>query len=169
LIENEMDGRQRLAVEWAFTADGGRRTWISPAPDAEPDLATTIDLHDLDARTDLVRVFDYGGQIISARPVTARDRLNWRYTLHKYMASLEVARGRTDRELAIRWTSGACNPEWRILVSTRPDGPGPFVQPRTYGDDCPEDPTKVSIMIEFDHAIDLDEVRTTDEAVSSGG
>jgi hypothetical protein len=169
LIENEMDGRQRLAVEWAFTADGGRRAWISPAPDAQPDLATTIDLRDLDARTDLVRVFDYGGQIVSARPVTARDRLEWRYTVHKYTAFVEVARGRTDREVAIRWTSGACNREWRILVSARTDAPGVFVQPRTYGDDCPEHPRKVSIIIEFDHAVDLDAVRTTDEAVSSGG
>jgi hypothetical protein len=169
LIENEMDGRQRLAVEWAFTADGGRRAWISPYPDMEPDLATTIDLHDVDARTDVVRVFDYGGQIVSARPVTARDRLEWRYTVHKYMAFLEVARGRSDREVAIRWTSGSCNREWRILVSARTDAPGVFVQPRTYGDYCPEDPKKVSIMLEFDRAVDLDDVRTTDEEFSSGG
>ena len=85
------------------------------------------------------------------------------------MALLEVARGRTDREVAIRWTAGACDPEWRVQVKTRFDAPGVFIQPQTSGDYCPGNVAPRSIMLIFDHPVDLDTVRTTDEASSGGG
>ena len=65
LIHDEVDGRQRLAIESIWTADGGTRVWRAPTGDYSPDLATSLDIHDLDANTTLVQVFDYDRVITS--------------------------------------------------------------------------------------------------------
>jgi hypothetical protein len=169
LVADRWDGQDRLIVDTAYTADGGNRVWLHRADFGDADLQTTLDLHDIDSRTTLVRVFDYDQQILSVQDVTPRDQLDWRFTVHKYMANLEVARGRTDREVAIRWTFGACDPEWVVRVRKLADKSGVFIQPTTSGDDCSGDRVPRSILLVFDRPIALDSIRTTDEAVSSGG
>jgi hypothetical protein len=161
LIENEMDGRQRLAVEWAFTADGGRRTWISPFPDADPDLATTMDLGDLDRHTTLVRVFDYDRQIASVATTAGLGALSWKRAGPDPLVALDVARGKSDREVALRWTGSGCALVWRVRVQNLGDGKI-LVEPSTSGDTCDKDSVVRRILIRFDHPVDLDRIRTGD-------
>jgi hypothetical protein len=159
LIRNEMDGRDRLAVEWGYTADGGHRVWLGE-PDSSPDLATTFDLPNLDARTDLVRVFDLDDQVAGVRS-TAGLSLAWQRVEPKE-ARLEVARGTSTREVALRWTSAvACVREWDIRVEAGPDGAVIVrVQALLNNTDCSGDDVRRSIAIEFDHPVDLDQVTT---------
>lgn len=168
LIESEMDGRQRLAVEWAFTADGGQRAWITPSPDSEPDLATTMNLHDLDPRTRIVRVFDYDQLVRSVRSAHSGESFAWRPTWPDRAGSLEVARGRTNWEIAIRWRSGSCDPEWSVLVNRLVDPPGVYIQPQTFGDYCPDEKHRRIIVIEFDQPVGLDQVKSSDPNGSGG-
>ena len=163
-----MDGRQRLAVEWAFTANGGRTGVDLAAPDAEPDLATTIDLHDIDARTDEVRVYDYDRQIASVATTAGLGTLLLEAGRARILVALDVARGNSDRDVAIRWTGSGCAPIWRVRVQTLSDGKI-LVEPSMSGDTCDEDSVTRRILIRFDRPVDLDDVRTTDEAVPSGG
>ena len=158
LIHSEMDGRQRLAIEWSYTADRGSRIWMTETPDSSPDLATTLDLHDLDARTRLVRVFDYEAQVVAVRS-TAGLKLAW-HRIEPREAGLDAARGASDREVAIRWTSGACDPEWQILLRSVAGGKVD-VTVRTFGDFCPGDRVTRSVMVEFDRPIALDALSTT--------
>lgn len=158
LIHSEMDGRPRLAIEWSYTADRGNRIWMTETPDSSPDLATTMDLHDLDARTRLVRVVDYDAQVVSVRS-TAGLKLSW-HRIEPREAGLDVARGATDREVAIRWTSGACDPEWQILLRSIAGG-NVNVEIRTFGEFCPGDRGTSSVVLEFDRPIDPDALTTT--------
>ncbi len=161
LIESEMDGRQRLAVERAFIADGGERTWITPSPDQEPDLATTLDLHDLDPRTKEVRVFDYDRQIASVATTAGLGALSWKRAGPDPLVALDVARGNSDREVAIRWTGSGCALVWRVRVQNLGDGKI-LVEPSTSGDTCDKDSVVRRILIRFDHPVDLDRIRTGD-------
>ena len=161
LIENEMDGRQRLAVESAFTADGGERTWITPYPDSQPDLATTLDIHNVDARTDLVRVFDYDRQIASVATTAGLGTLSWKRAGPDPVVALFVARGNSDRDVAIRWTGSGCDIVWRVRVRNLRDGMI-LVEPSTSGTTCDKDSVVRRILIRFDHPVDLDRIRTGD-------
>lgn len=159
LIRNQMDGRDRLAVEWGYTSDGGHRVWLGE-PDSSPDLATTFDLPNLDARTDLVRVFDLDDQVVGVRS-TAGLSLTWRPVEPKE-ARLEVARGASTRELAVRWTAPACIRNWDIRVEAAPAG-GVIVtvQTRLIDGACPVGDARRSVVIEFDRPVDVDKVTTT--------
>ena len=161
LVENEIDGRQRLAVERAFTADDGERTWITPSPDQEPDLATTLDLLDLDPRTNEVRVYDYDRQIASVATTAGLGTLSWRRAGPNPLVALDVARGNSDRDVAIRWTGSGCAPIWRVRVQTLSDGKI-LVEPSMSGDTCDKDSVTRRILIRFDHPVDLDRIRTGD-------
>ena len=166
LIHDEMDGRQRLAVVAAYVADHGSRVWRSEAPDASPDLATSIDLRDPDARTRIIRVFDYGLGVVSVRETTGLT-LRWQ-RIEQRDAGIEVARGASDREVAIRWTAGACNREWQVRLSPLASHLGSIsVELRTLGDVCPANPVQRSLVIEFDHPVALESLWT--EFSPSGG
>ena len=161
LVHGEMDGRQRLAIEWAYTADGGDRVWLTETPDSHVDLATTIDLSDLDARTSLVRVLDYDRQIASIRTTAGLGTLDWTRVGPDPLVGLDVARGRSDREVAIRWRGSRCSSTWQIGVQNLPDGQI-LVEPRTFGGDCGNDAVVRRILITFDRPIDVDRIRTGD-------
>lgn len=164
LIRNETDGRQRLAVEWAYTADGGTRVWRTETPDSPPDLATTIDVGPFGEHTREIRVYDYGQLIVSVRRATAADHLTWRPTNPKRDGIVEVARGATDRNVGVRWSGGACDLDWRLLVRVNPGtaDPGPWIEPETSGDSCPGEQVTRALVITFNRPIDLDRVRSSD-------
>jgi hypothetical protein len=166
LVRNETDGRQRLAVVSGWTADHGTRVWRTEEPDSAPDLATTLDLHDPDARTRVIRVFDYGNLVESVRS-TAGLKLTW-HRMEQHEAGFDVARGASDREVAIRWPSGGCDPDWQVLLRTVAGRPGAIdVEVRTYGESCPNDLVPRSILLEFDHPVAL-EALTTEYSPSGG-
>jgi hypothetical protein len=161
LIHNEIDGRQRLAVEWAYTADQGTRVWWTEMPDSPADLATSIDLRNPDLQTTLVRVFDYHQQIRSVHSTAGLGSLTWRRIGPDLQAGLQVARGRSDREVAVRWTAGACAPEWQIRVYRELDGQI-RIEPSSSGDPCGTRKVVRQILLTFDDPIDLDRIRTGD-------
>lgn len=160
LIPNQMDGRQRLAIEWAYTTDHGDRIWLTEFPDSSPDLVPTFQLRDLGEGTQTVRVFDYEDQVIAVRSPKGLD-LDWR-PIEPHEAGLEVARGASDREIAIRWTAGACNVDWRVLLHAVAGRPGTVhVTVQTFGDYCPDARVARSIVLEFDRPITPDDLITT--------
>ena len=93
LIRDAMDGRDRLAIEWAYTTDGGARVWRTETPDSPTDLATSIDVGPFGDHTRSVKVYDYGQWIVSVRRASAADNLNWQPTNPKRDGIVEVARG----------------------------------------------------------------------------
>lgn len=160
LIPSEMDGRRRLALEWAWTADGGDRIWWTECPDCGPDLGTTIDLHDLDANTRLVRVFDYDDVLTSVGPATGLSGLDWQQPRGNATDWLDVARGRTPQEVVIRWFSDAC-PEitWNVEVHDWNADGGFYFSVYTRGETCEGGDRVVRrIVLEFDHPIDIDRI-----------
>jgi hypothetical protein len=158
LIQNEWDGRRRLAVEWSFTADNGHRVWLA-APDSSSDLATTFDLPNLDARTDLVRVFDLDDQVLGVRS-TAGLTLAWR-SIQPREARMEAARGASTHEIAVRWTAGACVRAWDLRVEAAKDG-GAIVTLHPQADRvaCVGGDVHRSVVVEFDRPVDLNKVTT---------
>ncbi|HET7474226.1 MAG TPA: hypothetical protein VFJ71_13965 [Candidatus Limnocylindrales bacterium] len=160
LIANETDGRGRLAIEWAYTADGGDRVWLTETPDSDPDLATTLDLHDLDPRTDVVRVYDYPQLLTGVRAPRPGETFDWRLVYHDLPAGMAVAPASGAREVAIRWTAGACDKDWRLLIHAY-QPPTIHVQPQTYGDFCPETTVRRVIVLVFRDPVDPRAIRTT--------
>ncbi len=166
LVRDERDGRERLAVERAYTSDNGHRVWLTETPDSDVDLSTTIDVGPFGEHTRRVEVYDYGQWVVSVRRATAADNLNWQPTNPKRDGIVEVARGATDRDVGIRWNGGACAPDWQVQVKveSRADGEGLWIQPVTYGNFCesPGEMVTRALVITFDRPIDLDRVRSHD-------
>jgi hypothetical protein len=161
-IACEMDGRQRLAVEWAYTADGGVRVWMSETPDSHPDLATTIDIGPFGGIPGVVRVFDYGRIIVSVRRATAADGLDWQPSNPNRDGIVEVARGASDRDVGLRWKVGTCAYDRRLLVKAYLDLADPqiSVEPQNFGGPCPDEPVTRALLITFDRRVDLDLIRS---------
>jgi hypothetical protein len=154
LVHDVWDGRTRLAVQWAYTADGGSRIWLTSQPDAPADLATTLDLANPDARTDVIRVFDYGVGVAEVRK-TDGGRLAWQ-RIDDGRAGVDVARGSSEREVAIRWMSGTCDRDWQVRLQPRTGESGSItLELRTYDDYCPETSAARSLVLVFDHPVDL--------------
>jgi hypothetical protein len=166
LVSGERDGRQRLAIEWAWTADHGSRVWATECPDCAPDLATSIDLHDPDASTSLVSVRDYGRQIAGATSAAGLGPRSWQ-DVGPIEDFIDVARGGSNREVVIRWQGAACATSWRLDISSLADG-SIVVKPSTHaegcaGDEAYEGPTVPRrIVITFDRPVELDSFRTID-------
>lgn len=164
LVPGVVDGRSRVAIEWAWTADHGARVWWTETPDSPPDLGTTLDLHGIDARTDEVRVFDYDEQIAGVRTVAGLGSVAWKDVLPG-LDGLQVARGRSSREVALRWSAGRCHRDWRVLVE---DIHGKIhITAMTFGDPCENDLVKREIVIVFDQPVALDQITT--EPPGQGG
>jgi len=158
LVPSEIDGRQRLAIEWAWTHDGGERVWMTESPDSSPDLATTLDLHDLDANTTLVKVADYDDGITSVSAATGLGPLDWHQPLGNATDHMDVAKGRTNRELVLRWYAEDCRTSWRVHVNVDAKG-RVYLFPFTRDVPECEGATVVRrIVITFDHPIDIDTV-----------
>jgi hypothetical protein len=167
LIRSETDGRDRLAIQWAFTADGGDRVWIAETPDSLVDLATTIDVGPFGEHTREVRVYDYSQIIVSVRRATAANGLDWQPSNPMGDGIVEVARGPTDRDVGIRWTGGACALDWQVRVRAflHLADPQVWVAATTSGDFCPDDPGRRAtraLVITFDQSMDLDRMRSSD-------
>jgi hypothetical protein len=166
LVADRWDGQDRLIVDTAYTADGGSRVWLHRADFGEADLETTIDVGPFGEHTRVVEVLDYGQWIVSVRRATAADTLTWVPTNPKRDGIVEVARGGSDREVAVRWNGGACALDWRLQVKVelRADGPGLWIQPYTFGSLCtkPGEMVTRAIVITFDRPIDLGRVRSHD-------
>jgi hypothetical protein len=162
LIHSEMDGRLRLAVEWAWTADNGSRVWWTETPDSPPDLGTHIRLDEVDAQTTVVRIFDYDQHVTSARAAQGLGQLSWQHAGDPRWSVVDVGRGQAGNEVVVRWTAGSCDSNWDVRVSGTGDG-GIKIQPTTSGDYCPEDTVVRPIVIVFDQVVDLDRITSGEE------
>jgi hypothetical protein len=160
LIHDEIDGRQRLAVQRAYTADGGDRIWTMEFPDSDIDLATSIDLRDPDTQA-IVRVFDYDQQIRTVRPAAGLGTVTWQRVGPDFQTGLQVARGPSDRDVAIRWTGGTCDPGWQIRVHRDLNGQV-RIEPSPSGDPCQTHSVVRKILLTFNQTVDLDRIRTGD-------
>lgn len=160
LVASEMDGRHRLAIVTAYTADQGYRIWMTPSPDSEADLATTLDLRDLDANTSLVRVYDYGDVIDSVGPISDQGASSWQRLGPVRDLGLDVAYGSSHRDVAIRWKGVACDPTWRLEIHYSPNGT--LVAPWQTGTDCEGDTVVRQLIVHFHEPVDIDTFHTTD-------
>ena len=135
------------------------------------DLVTTLDVDPPGSDTRIVRVADYPDWIRGVRAVTSADELAWRVVgPGETPWRLEVARGSTDRELAVRWRADRCRIDWRLEVRTGEafGTTGPWLSPSTPDSaGCPADPVIRAIILTFDRPIDLDTVGTSGN--TSGG
>lgn len=155
LVPDVMDGRSRLAIQWGFTADEGSRVWLTSQPDAPADLATTIDLASPDPHTDVVEVFDYGVGVTAVQQAEDR-RFDWKL-MNDERVGVEIARGESERQVAIRWTAGACDRDWQLRLRPGVGGAGSTsFDLRTFDDYCPEKPAARSLVLVFDRPVDLD-------------
>jgi hypothetical protein len=161
LIASPRDGLLRLGVVSAYTADGGDRVWATVDPDAQADLATSLDLRSDDVHFPLIRVFDYAQQLSGVRSLDPSEPLEWQRAGPNAFAGLEFARGGTDREVAIRWSSGDCNADWRVRVRRMADETV-VLEPTIFSDECSGDALRVRLVLEFAQPVDVDRIRTGD-------
>ena len=163
LIHDQRDDRERLGVVWGFTADNGSRVWFEECPDCSPDLGTTLDIVDLDENTPLVRVFDYSQAITSVGRATGLSGLSWQQPHGNTTDFLDVAQGRTPREVVLRWMSPAdCPGPWNITVhrvdDERFDGNDIYISPSIRGEGCEGETITRRIVIEFEDPVDIDRI-----------
>ena len=159
LVHDKRDGRQRLAVMWGWTADGGSRVWWEECPDCGPELGTTLDIVDLDANTPLVRVFDYDQAISSVGPATGLSGLSWQQPHGNATDWIDVAHGRTAREVVLRWFSPSCDDvTWNVKVHEYTESEI-YLSPYTRNEQCEGDDRVVRrILIEFEDPIDIETI-----------
>jgi hypothetical protein len=158
LIRDEIDGRQRLGVVWAWTADAENRVWWTECPDCGPDLGTSLDVFDLDRNTTILRVFDYSRRIASVGSASGFGQLAWR-PVPGNPQYLEIARGRSRTEVVLRWSGVACDATWRTNVRFFEDSVGIEFYPASR-DDCESNRVTRRVVVRFDEPIDLDRVNS---------
>jgi hypothetical protein len=109
-----------------------------------------------------VQVYDYDDLIDSVRPATAADHLAWQRINPGRDGIVQIARGANDREVAIRWTGGACDLNWRLLVDVQPTSPnpGPWIQPMTFDGSCPAGQVARAVILTFKDPVDLRSLRS---------
>jgi hypothetical protein len=157
LIHDERDGRQRLAIQWAWTADGGSRIWWTEGPDHGPDLATPIELHDLDRYTPLVRLFDYDQVVVAVDDAVGLSGLEWHQPHGNATDGYDVARGRNDREVVLRWTGTACIQTPHVEIREFEEG-RIYIVPFVRGESCEGETLIRRIVIEFEESIEIDRI-----------
>lgn len=158
LVQSEMDTRQRLAVEWAWTADGGTRVWWTRCPDCSPDLGTTLDLHDRDGTTAVIHFYDYDQRVAAVDTADGRTGLRWRHPLGNAVDGMEVAYGRTTRELVVRLTGVECGSTLNVGVHDLGNG-RLFVDPYVRGEvSCGTTVVVRRFVIELREPFDIDKV-----------
>jgi hypothetical protein len=70
---------------------------------------------------------------------------------------VEIARGTSGRQVAIRWTAGACDRNWELRLRPGASGAGSIsFDLRTFDDYCPERSAARSLVLVFDHPVDGD-------------
>ena len=153
LVASERAVNTGVELEYGYTTDHGSRVW-SDTTDSPLDLATTIVLHDLDSRTRTIRVFDYARVVDSIAPLGDVRGLEW-HKVGDNRIPAAVARGRSLREVAIRWSGGSCGRSWRLDVR----GGNGSVDIEPYGSTCNGDNVERYLLITFRNPIDLDRVR----------
>ena len=86
---------------------------------------------------------------------TAGLRPDWQ-RIEDHRAGIDVARGRSVREVAIRWTSGACDRDWQVRLQPRVGDSGSIsIDLGTFDEYCPQDPVARSVVLVFEHPVDL--------------
>ena len=164
LIADVDEGRHRLAVERSYTSDQGTRIWWTECPDCGLDLGTSLDVRDLDENTPLVRVFDYNEAIVSVGPAIGLGPLDWQQPHGNTTDHLRVAKGRTDREVVLRWTSPVdCVGTWEVTVrrvdDERFEGDDVYISPNVREESCEGDFVVVRrLVIEFEEPVDIDRI-----------
>jgi hypothetical protein len=153
--------RDQLVVDTAYVVDGSQQVWLKPANE-DVDLATTLDAGPFGANTRIVQVYDYDDLIASVRPATGADQLTWQRINPGRDGIVQIARGANDHEVAIRWTGGACDLHWRLLVDLQPASatPGPWIQPMSFDGYCPANPVLRAVILTFKEPIDLRALRS---------
>jgi hypothetical protein len=167
LIDQPYDNLTRRLIDWAFTVDGGERVWGGAGSGV--DLATTIDVDPPGSDTRIVEVVDYSRWVLGVRALAAADDLGWRAVGPDDAGwRLEIARGSTPHELAVRWHGYRCQTDWKLSVRRDPPLAGPWVSPSAQSiEGCEEDRISRAVVLTFDRPIDLDTVTTNDN--TSGG
>jgi hypothetical protein len=159
LVLREDELNPTFGVLSGYTADHGTRVWWTETPDSSPDLATTIDLHDLDGRTKLIKLYDYGQTVLSIRDGDGAGPFDWRRVGPDKSVQLDVASGQTRREVAIRWNARGCGETWRLQVHDSAEF-GIRIEMYPSGKPC-GDPRPIGpIVLEFDHPVDIDKIFT---------
>lgn len=153
LILREDELKPQFAIETGYTMDTTSRVWWRPTLDWYLDLATSIDLHDLDANTSLVRIFDYDQRIQSAGPATGLGSLDWQ-PVDGNPQYLEIARGRTSSEVVLRWTGLACVSAWDAKVHVYDASASVEIYATT--EDCGVETVKRRLVIDFYRPVDID-------------
>ena len=160
LILEDYDPAPRFIVETGYTTDHGTRVWLAPNLDSDPDLKTSIDLQDLDANTALLQVFDYDDVVVAVGPAGGRSGLSWVET-GPVEGLYEVAPGRNDREVVVRWRDPDCATSYRLDVHAYGDG-AITLDPEQLGPACQGGDVWRRLVIEFDHPVDVKRFRTGD-------
>jgi hypothetical protein len=160
LVYREDEQVPEFAIETSYTADQGTRVWWRPTLDWYLDLATTIDVLDLDEHTDVLKVFDYSDVVVSIGSAEGRSGLSWRKA-GPVTGSYEVAPGRSDREVVVRWRGRECDGSQRLNIADIGNG-GIRLEPRDEGPGCTSGDVWRRVVIEFDHPVDVDRFRTGD-------
>jgi hypothetical protein len=150
--------RPEAAVEIGFTADGRSRVWWAESANSQVDLATSIDLPNLDATTSLLRVFDYGDSISSVSTAENVGSPEW-HELGPVPDFIDVARGQSDREVLVRWRGSICD-RWRLNVHEYEAGI--LLDPRQDDPRCDDPVVRHRVVIRFDHPVDIDIFTTED-------
>ena len=149
-----------FVIDTGHTADHGTRVWFAPNLSSDSDLMTSIDLHDLDTNTDLVQVFDYDQVVVAVGPADGRSGLSW-VEAGPVEGLYEVAPGRNDREVVVRWRDPECATSYRLDVEDYGNG-AIRLDPEPLGPACQGDGVWRRLVIEFDRPVDIDRFRTGD-------
>ena len=111
------------------------------------------------ANTPLVRVYDYDQSIVVVGPANGLSGLDWQKPEGNATDYLDFARGRTSRELVLRWRSpSTCDVPWDVTVR-RSEEYGIYISPSIRGEGCSGETVTRRIVIEFEDPVDMDRIQ----------
>ena len=152
LILEEDERAPRYSVETGYTMDDGTRVWRAANLDSNARLATSIDLSEPDANTDLIQGFDYSAGIAAIRSATNVGPLAWQ-RVEGMPQFMDIAPGPSAREVVIRWRAPACQRSWKLEARASRDATSLDLYAV---EDCSGDEVTRRLVIEFYRAHDID-------------
>ena len=146
LVVDRRSGIPEAVVQWAYTADEGTRVWQRDTGCCRLAPERTVEL--AEAYRVSVSIVDDADQVERARADDSGIRRDWSTPTVGW--ETQVARGDTDRELAVRWISGSCDQGWTMEISK---GPQIDLRVPSVGN-CSGTRIQHGIVLTFDHPID---------------
>lgn len=152
LILEEHELAPRYSVETGYTMNQGTRVWHAPNLDSSARLATSLDLSESDANTDLIQAFDYSAGIEAIRPATNLGPLAWqRVDGMPYV--MDIARGASTHEVVLRWRAPACQRTWHLEARANSEATSLDLYPV---EDCSGEEVTRRLVIRFYRVHDID-------------